>query len=211
MFRRIGYFAPLLWLGAVVVGLAALEEYKSRPGTRGDTPSLLTEPSAVADSGGRPRLMMFLHPQCPCSRASLNELAEIIGREPGKVALEVIFVKPKGVGADWTKTSLCERAAAIPEARLIEDDGALARRFGAETSGYVVLYDAAGKLLFSGGITQSRGHEGESAGRHAIIALLNGEPDAASGAKTPVFGCPLFAPGECADRKASVDGAGTSR
>jgi hypothetical protein len=208
--RRTGYLVPLLWFGAVVGGLAALQEYKSRPGTSGHTPILLREPSAFADSDGRPRLMMFLHPKCPCSKASLNELAEIIGREPGKVALEIIFVKPKGAGAGWAQTSLREQAAAIPDARLIEDDGTLAHRFGAETSGYAVLYDAAGYLLFSGGITQSRGHEGESAGRHAIVALLNGEPDAVSAAKTPVFGCPLFAPGECVDRRPSVDGTGTS-
>jgi hypothetical protein len=78
---------------------------------------------------------------------------------------------------------------------VVFDDGSLARQLGAETSGYVALYDANGRLLFSGGITRSRGHEGESAGRRTICALLAGE--VVADPKTPVFGCPLFAREQC--------------
>jgi len=44
-------------------------------------------------------------------------------------------------------------------------------------------------LVFSGGITQSRGHAGDNAGENAIISLINTR--AADQAKTPVFGCSL--------------------
>jgi hypothetical protein len=54
-----------------------------------------------------------------------------------------------------------------------------------------MLYDVNGRLLFSGGITGSRGHAGDNAGRTAILALLHRE---ASGRNdTFVFGCSLFA------------------
>jgi hypothetical protein len=44
-------------------------------------------------------------------------------------------------------------------------------------------------LLFQGGITASRGHEGENAGENAIVAIVNGR--AAPQNKTLVFGCAL--------------------
>jgi hypothetical protein len=204
---RMAYFVPLLWAAAVVGGLATLQAYKSRPGTAGHTPALFGELPPLANSAGRPRLLMFVHPKCPCSRASLNELAEIVARERSKVTVEVVFVTLDSAGSDWANTPLREQAAAIPGVHLVDDDGTLAHRLGAETSGYVVLYGADGKLLFSGGITRARGHEGDSSGRHAICALLNGDADAVAGAKTPVFGCPLFAPGACAELKPSDDGA----
>ena len=49
-----------------------------------------------------------------------------------------------------------------------------------KTSGQVVVYDAKGALLFSGGITAARGHMGDNAGRDRITALLRGDT-AASG------------------------------
>ena len=51
---------------------------------------------------------------------------------------------------------------------LRDDDGAEARRFGAETSGQTLLYDARGALAFSGGITGARGHAGDNAGRASL-------------------------------------------
>lgn len=73
-----------------------------------------------------------------------------------------------------------------------DGDGVEAKRFGAFTSGQALLYDAQGQLRFSGGITDSRGHEGDNAGREAIEAILAGKT--ATTTLTDVFGCGLFAP-----------------
>jgi hypothetical protein len=77
----------------------------------------------------------------------------------------------------------------------VEEDpnGAEAQLFGAETSGYVLLYDTLGQLLFKGGITGSRGHAGDNAGENAIVSLLTGQ--GASAKQAPVYGCSLI--GEC--------------
>jgi hypothetical protein len=74
---------------------------------------------------------------------------------------------------------------------VIRDQGGVeARRFDVEGSGHVLLYAPSGKLLFSGGITPSRGHEGDNAGRSAIVSLiLRGH---APVDHTPVFGCSLL-------------------
>ncbi|HUR59158.1 MAG TPA: hypothetical protein VM029_15690, partial [Opitutaceae bacterium] len=92
--------------------------------------------------------------------------------------------------ADWPHTDLWRRAAAIPGVKVLTDvDGRAAARFGAVTSGQALLFDTAGRLLFSGGITGARGHQGDNAGRRAVVARVFGRETAP--AHTPVFGCSL--------------------
>jgi hypothetical protein len=55
--------------------------------------------------------------------------------------------------------------------------------------------------VFSGGITASRGHEGDNAGRAAIEQLVRHER--ADRLSTWVFGCALFAPAASADERAT--------
>lgn len=134
----------------------------------------------------------MLHPRCPCSRATLRELALIMTRGRGRCAAYVVFANPEG-DAEWAATDLWDQAAAIPGVRLIRDDGDVeARRFGAETSGQAFLYGADGRLLFRGGITPGRGHSGDNLGRTAILSLLDGGH--AERDETPVFGCHLRGP-----------------
>ena len=83
--------------------------------------------------------------------------------------------------------------AAIPGVKvLIDENGTEAGLFDAHVSGQVLLYDTEGKLVFHGGITESRGQAGDNAGRAAIESIVNqGTSDRD---QTPVFGCPLFDP-----------------
>ena len=134
---------------------------------------------------------MLAHPHCPCTRASIEELSKLMARVRSPVAAHVLFLKPAGFPGDWGQTDLRRSAASIPGVVVLEDDdGAEARRFRAATSSQVLLYDAGGRLLFSGGITGSRGHSGDNAGRSAVESFLN--DGAAERAETFVFGCPLF-------------------
>jgi hypothetical protein len=54
----------------------------------------------------------------------------------------------------------------------------------------VVLYAPSGKLLFTGGITVSRGHQGNNPGREALISCLT--TNNSNDTLWPVFGCPLW-------------------
>jgi hypothetical protein len=138
---------------------------------------------------------MLAHPRCPCTRASMSELAKIMARLQGKVRAYVLFLKPQDSGADWDDTDLRRSASEIPGVTVLSDlDGAEARRFGAETSGHTLLFDPGGQLLFSGGITESRGHAGGNDGESAIVSLVNNH--SADRAKTFVFGCSLFDHGQ---------------
>jgi hypothetical protein len=184
------------WLAAVAFGLGFLLQYESTPGPVGVVGASWPATSSIQRSGPNPTLVMLAHPHCPCTRASIGELAQIVAETQGKLKAYVLFTKPPGTGADWDDTELRRSAAAIPGVAVVTDaNGTEARRFGAETSGHTLLFAPDGALLFSGGITASRGHAGRNAGESAIIAAVNGQRS--ERARTPVFGCSLIRqPGE---------------
>lgn len=125
----------------------------------------------------------------------MDELAKLMTQCRGRLAATVLVLRPAGVPAGWEQTDLWTSAAAIPGVRVMADEqGEAARHLGAATSGQALLYAADGRLLFAGGITESRGHSGDNAGRSAIVSLVRGTGSgvARSPAVTPVYGCALF-------------------
>jgi hypothetical protein len=187
---------PLLaWLAApwgigVLAGFGLLVQYSSAPGGFGT--AAMTWPADTAlPRGEQPALVMFMHPQCPCSRASLEELSRILVGTSSQVRVHVVFVRPKCFGSHWERTDLWRSAAAMPGVEVSVDvDGVEARRFGAATSGATFLYDGSGALVYRGGVTPSRGHVGDSIGAKVIAGFLS---SGGGGQSTgPVFGCPLF-------------------
>jgi hypothetical protein len=179
----------IAWIATVAYGLGTLFQYENSPGRVGPDPREWAS-TQIIRATDRPTLVMLAHPRCPCTAASLDELAQIMARLRGKVAAYVLLVKPKGAGRDWEDTKLRRSAEAIPGVQVIFDlDGAEARHFGAKTSGHTLLFGADGSLLFSGGITGSRGHAGDNAGEAALVALVNHQEPALT--HTLVFGCSL--------------------
>lgn len=177
------------WLTALTCGLGALIRYETRSGTRGVTPESWPTASRIARANDRYTLVMLAHPFCPCTRASVNELAQIMARVHGKVNAYVLFLKPHNSGSDWDEGGLRRQAAKIPGVTVLSDlDGAEADRFGGETSGFTVLFDRDGKRVFAGGITASRGHEGDNVGESAVVSFVNEQSSIRS---TSVFGCSL--------------------
>ena len=58
------------------------------------------------------------------------------------MAAHVVVFKPRGAPANWVRTGVWDRAAAIPGVTLwIDEGGKLTQLFGAETSGQVLLYE----------------------------------------------------------------------
>lgn len=180
----------MVWIAAVGFGLRTLLSYESAPGRVGSVPVDWPAQSKIERAPSGETLVMLAHPHCPCTRASMGELAQIMARVQGTVRAYVLFLKPQNSGADWDDTDLRRSAAAIPGVTVMTDiDGIEARRFGAETSGHTLLFDPSGRLLFSGGITESRGHAGGNAGESAIVSLVNNHT--AERRSTFVFGCSL--------------------
>jgi hypothetical protein len=136
-------------------------------------------------------LVLFLHPRCPCSRATVSELERLAAECPNKFALRIVFVRPPSTPSGWEQTDLYRTAGSIPQSVVSIDENAVeARRFGAATSGQTLLYAVDGRLLFRGGITPSRGHEGDNSGRSALASLITTGHSTTT--QTAVFGCSLL-------------------
>ena len=177
------------WIAGTAFGFRALIRHENQPGDAGRPVALWPSTSRIARTS-KPTLLMAVHPQCPCSHASVGELALIMARAQGLLDVHVLFYKPNGFKKEWTQNDLWRQAVAIPGVSVeLDEDAREARRFGVTTSGHVMLFDRQGKLMFQGGITPSRAHSGDNAGRAAILALVHGlQPERQ---RTLVFGCSL--------------------
>ena len=188
-------FLGAAWGLSLFLGWRSLLSYESTPGSASSAVSAWPSDSKIARAADRPTLIMLAHPHCPCTRASVEELAKIMAQTSRKPAAYVLFLKPEGSASDWDDTALRKLAASIPGVTVVTDDGGSeARRFGAETSGHTLLFDPAGTRLFSGGITSSRGHAGDNAGEDAIVSLVS--QNRTNRPSTLVFGCALNNPTE---------------
>ena len=189
------------WALVTALGVGVLWSYQNAPGLSASPPSAWPVDSSISPATQRATLVMLAHPHCPCTRASIGELARLMAQTHGRLTAYVLFLKPAGSPDEWEKSDLWQSAARIPDVNVVLDDnGVEARRFHAVTSGQTVVYDRTGQLLFSGGITRSRGHSGDNAGLSAIVSILNaGQADQT---ETAVFGCPLYDSGaECREEK----------
>jgi hypothetical protein len=188
-----------LWCACIALGLGSLWSYESKPGAASPPPMAWPAESRMTPaSSDQLQLVMFVHPHCPCTRASVGELALLMANCQGRLQAQVLFIKPANMPEKWEETDLWTSVTAIPSVKAICDEGGVeARRFGAHTSGHCVLYDKDKHVLFAGGITSARAHSGDNAGRSAITALVHQQP--VTTASTPVFGCSLFDRDECSN------------
>ena len=178
------------WLFAAAGGVAWMCQYEHTAGNAETTPRHWPSTTAITLDETRDTLILFAHPKCPCTRATLEELDRILAQSRNKIAAFVLFLQPDEFAEAWADSDLRKKAAAIPNVTVLNDfHGALAKTFGAKTSGQVVLYSPRGELLFSGGITESRGHAGRNAAELALISRV--EREQSSRAETPVYGCSL--------------------
>lgn len=186
-----GLFAT--WGLAVVGGMLLMAAYAAAPGEPGSPPARWPKGAAVPLDARRPTLLIFLHPRCPCSRASLAELAALLDRCGDRVAARAVVFRPRRGGGEWSPADLRAGLAEVPGLEVSPDiDGEEARRFAVATSGHVVLYAPRGDRLFSGGITPGRGERGDNLGRAALLGRILGGSGEDPGC--PVFGCPLTTP-----------------
>jgi hypothetical protein len=183
--------AGVLWLAAVVLGFVVMLRDQANAGPPASPPALWPQDCGLARSAKQPTLLVFAHPQCPCTRATIGELDRIAARCVGRMHIAVLFLSLPELGDAWNHSATWEAASAIPGVEVRADrDGALARRFGVVTSGQALLYDAAGKLVFQGGVTAARGHAGDNLGEDSVVALATGQPP--ERCASSVFGCRLY-------------------
>ncbi|PZM81110.1 MAG: RedB protein [Candidatus Melainabacteria bacterium] len=184
--------AYLIWISLLFVGHLVLYEYELTPSPLANSKRVFPQSSDVQLAHGRQNIVMFLHPSCPCSEASVDEFHELMRAGEKDSVGTVVFYMPPEKEPEWSLAPIVQRVKRIRNVTIEYDtDGSRAETFGVTTSGHVLIYDGRGILQFTGGITGSRGHTGENhyfdLAKQCILARR------AKYTTTPVFGCALRA------------------
>lgn len=188
--RHFIFSLAAVWLALLSVGFAALVAYSQTAGAKDSPPDSIT-----ADASSW-YLFLGVHPKCPCTLATVSELERLLCRTSAEIYCSALVYVPgnevPGDQHNFADTLLVDRLRNLPACEIVLDqDGQSAANLGILTSGSCVLYDGNGVLKFHGGITPSRGHEGDNLGTQAILALLQGEHSEVK--STEVYGCRIIA------------------
>jgi hypothetical protein len=187
----------LLWILAIGCGLYRMLAYEFEPGRGADAPVSLPVGLRAELTSDTINLLMVVHPQCPCTRAGLEELERLLSRHQGQVQATCFFVWPDSQGEDWLHSPIWQQASRIPGLRIVVDpQGRRAAMLGAYTSSQTYLYGRDDRLLFSGGITGSRGHAGENSSSALLESLILAPRVGQVPASTQVYGCPAAPDGK---------------
>ena len=180
---------------AVALGWYQLFTFSSTPGAQLTAPAHWPrEISSPSLSSHAPLLLVFVHPQCSCTQATLQQLGQILSSTRTTIQIALVVYRSQAVNPETSYVTFEPAKFLQTPARIVPDpNGRLARRFGAATSGEIVLYAAGGQLLFQGGITPMRSQAGPSLGADALRnALTTGRTQIRAAS---VFGCPIFLTG----------------
>lgn len=201
------------WLVLLAVAFSCLTLHEFS--TASDAPQAIVtswpSESRIERGAGRPTLLLFLHPKCPCSRATLRELERVFANVPDNATELFVVATVRADGTDeWRDTVTMNAAQRLPNAELfIDPRGVEAGRFGATVSGQMMLFDRTGRRVFAGGVTPSRGHEGACPGADALVTVLRNETSQQR--EFPVYGCRLCLPDELMTSRHSVVIAATKQ
>lgn len=183
----------IVWLIAVVGGMHLVWRHALTPGHSSAAPMILPAGTTLRGESARMTLVVVLHPKCPCTRATITQLAQVLSLvDDSTVSVCALCYLPERCSADWALGDNYRRIRSIPGVRVqIDPGGREAQRFGANVSGQVLLYSRSGNLLYTGGVTGARGHEGYNSGQQALCRALRSGVRMPS---APVYGCTLFLP-----------------
>src|SRR5437870_11333098 len=89
-----------IWLLAAASGVGVLLRYENTAGDVSVTPPQWPEGARIDRPKDRPILLMFAHPECPCTRASIDELNRLLAHCHGQLVADVMFLQPSSLPAN---------------------------------------------------------------------------------------------------------------
>lgn len=185
---------------AIVVGTWCLTDYSNRPGFAGNVAETFNLGWANSEwsldqkiDDKKRSLIFFYHPHCPCTKATIRCLERIFTRFDDQPNFVAVAYCPGTEHDSWIESSLTATLRNVDQSQVVIDrDGKYCMNFGVCTSGHAVVYDDTGRLIFSGGVTPGRGHEGHSRAASDLLNKINGLSGEVS--HWPVYGCPIIEP-----------------
>ena len=107
----------LVWACLILLGARTVMKYENAAATPGEPSSRWPVDSRLPHPAGTFVLIMAAHPDCPCTRASVTQLEQLMARLRGKLAAFVLFSKPEASEQDVRAAELWIKAAKIPGSR----------------------------------------------------------------------------------------------
>ena len=188
-------FVLFFWIVTSLYGIYFSINYSSTPGESSKWSEPWPEQSQLKFEPDKFNFVVFLHPECDCSKATLNQIEEIV-KDAGseKIHYLAVFLLPEKMRIAWGESDLLKRTRGIKNLQIYIDDQKEFQRFGVKTSGQTLIFGPSKDLLFSGGLTVARGHIGVSMGQDFVLSLFKGRDLAKNKIDkkinlTPVFGC----------------------
>ena len=181
-----------IWALSITAGFLSLIHYALASGKVGYG-TIWPNTTSIELDKKAPTLIMFFHPQCSCSKASVSGLIDIVRNAKNKINVIVVLYKPEEKLDTWiTQSDIWKRLVENKIKVIIDTNGVESKKFNSATSGQTYLYETNGFAVFSGGVTPARGHEGDSRGKMAILNYVNNHTVITK--ITAVFGCSLTNP-----------------
>jgi hypothetical protein len=84
-----------LWLAMVSACMIGLWRYRNAGGGALAVAQQWPAGAAFAPDPAMATLVLFAHPKCPCTRASIGELNRLMAKCNGRVAVHVVFFNPR--------------------------------------------------------------------------------------------------------------------
>ena len=186
------FFIHASWIVSIMVSLGILTWYKFTPGEQVEIAGQWPKEASHLQTPGSANLVMFVHPECPCSLASMDELARLLPIIADHIAIKVVFRELTGqYGRQLSEHALWKKAKTLPHVQLLIDPGQkLENSFQAKTSGQTYLFDKEGRKIFQGGLTPLRGHTGETQAS-SFIKQWSRQQTISRSISSSVFGCPM--------------------
>src|SRR5258706_2856559 len=106
-------------LAGLVAGLAVLWRFEQTPGRSATIEAAWPAASRLVSDPRSPTLVMFAHPRCACTRASLANLRALIGPFTGRLVAYVAFMRPHEAGPEWLETGTLAHRSSIPDVAVV--------------------------------------------------------------------------------------------
>lgn len=195
MTSRLNLFT-LAFLGLTMLSSGwSLVDYSCRPGNKGDLANQLNSIPGIQSLPGKDKsrsqtLLIFYHPHCPCTHATAVNLRTTLETSSVSLKTYAFAYCPQNVSESWISSPLTSAFKdGIGATIVVDRAGEISAHCGAKTSGHLLAYDDQGSLLFSGGVTSSRGHEGNCRPSSNLLQVITS--GASDTRHWPVYGCSL--------------------
>ena len=176
-----------LWTAGLLVAVALFTMWAAREEQKAAAKSRnWPEGAPMTLDPARLTLLLFVHPQCRGTEATLQTLGHVMERCAGHANVTIMLYEDPALLAHWKGSPVKGEAESIPGATVRDDHlGETASFFDVTTSGSALLFAPDGTLLYRGGITPGLGQVGD--GQVLETWLLEGR----GVSREPVFGCSL--------------------